>query len=108
MTGSFSQMRMHPHSHRHWSTCCSVGQLVVVEDEGVLQMSLGEQAVLAVTSDFAYGAMGAGGSIPSDTDLVFEANPRCSKTVLRSTHGRNCMFLLLNILLVCCSESQLR
>mmetsp|Transcript_27328 Transcript_27328/g.69121 ORF Transcript_27328/g.69121 Transcript_27328/m.69121 type:complete len:112 (+) Transcript_27328:83-418(+) len=49
-----------------------VGQVIKGWDEGVMQMSLGEQAVLTITSDYAYGMMGAGGSIPADTDLVFE------------------------------------
>lgn len=33
-------------------------------DEGVLQMSLGEKAILNCTSDYAYGSEGAGGVIP--------------------------------------------
>jgi hypothetical protein len=41
-------------------------------DEGVVQMSCGETAVLNITSDFGYGAQGAGADIPPNADLVFE------------------------------------
>ena len=52
----------HPHlcvAHRGW-------------DEGVAQMSLGEKAMLHITSDYGYGASGAGGVIPPNADLDFE------------------------------------
>ena len=41
-------------------------------DEGVIQMSLNEKAKLNITSDFGYGARGAGGVIPPNADLIFE------------------------------------
>jgi hypothetical protein len=42
-------------------------------DEGVMEMSLGEKAVLHITSDYGYGAGGAGdGVIPPNADLDFE------------------------------------
>lgn len=41
-------------------------------DEGVLTMSLGEKAVLHITSDYGYGDQGAGGVIPPNADLDFE------------------------------------
>lgn len=48
------------------------GQVIKGWDEGVPQMSLGEQAVLLITSDYAYGERGSGsGSIPPNTDLKF-------------------------------------
>jgi len=38
-----------------------------------MQMSLGEKAILHITSDFGYGSEGAGGgSIPPNADLKFE------------------------------------
>lgn len=37
-----------------------------------MEMSLGEKAILHITSDFGYGASGAGGVIPPDADLDFE------------------------------------
>ena len=40
--------------------------------QGVAQMSLGEKALLEITSDYGYGARGAGGVIPPNADLVFE------------------------------------
>lgn len=48
-----------------------VGQVIRGWDEGVAQMSLGEHATLAITSDFGYGARGAGGVIPPNADLNF-------------------------------------
>jgi FK506-binding protein 1 len=40
-------------------------------DEGVMQMSLGEEALLHITSDFGYGARGIG-PIPPHADLDFK------------------------------------
>jgi FK506-binding protein 1 len=37
-----------------------VGQVIQGWDDGVMQMSLGEKAVLHISSDFGYGARGAG------------------------------------------------
>jgi FK506-binding protein 1 len=37
-----------------------------------MQMSLGEKAILHITSDFGYGETGAGGVIPPNADLDFE------------------------------------
>ncbi|KAJ6001686.1 hypothetical protein N7522_006913 [Penicillium canescens] len=47
------------HSHRCW-------------DEGVPQMSLGEKAILTISSDFGYGERGFPGLIPKNSRLVFE------------------------------------
>ena len=49
-----------------------VGQVIRGWDEGVMQMSIGEKAKLLISSDFGYGAQGAGGVIPPNADLVFE------------------------------------
>ena len=49
-----------------------VGQVIKGWDEGVVQMSLGERATLHITSDFGYGARGAGDDIPPGADLVFD------------------------------------
>ena len=49
-----------------------VGQVIRGWDEGVIQMSLNQKAKLLISSDFAYGAAGAGGVIPPNADLVFE------------------------------------
>ncbi len=49
-----------------------VGQVIKGWDAGVMQMSLGEKAMLRITSDFGYGARGAGGVIPPNADLNFE------------------------------------
>eukprot|EP00754_Rhynchopus_humris_P042932 Rhum_TRINITY_DN2856_c0_g1::Rhum_TRINITY_DN2856_c0_g1_i1::g.8627::m.8627/K09568/FKBP1; FK506-binding protein 1 len=49
-----------------------VGQVIRGWDDGVMQMSLGEKAVLDITPDFGYGARGAGGVIPPNAQLKFE------------------------------------
>lgn len=49
-----------------------IGQVIKGWDEGVMKMSLGEKAMLRITSDFAYGASGAGNVIPPNADLNFE------------------------------------
>mmetsp|Transcript_63611 Transcript_63611/g.149051 ORF Transcript_63611/g.149051 Transcript_63611/m.149051 type:complete len:112 (+) Transcript_63611:59-394(+) len=49
-----------------------VGQVIAGWDEGIRKMSLGEQALLMIPAERAYGAQGAGGSIPPNTDLIFE------------------------------------
>ena len=49
-----------------------IGQVIQGWDEGVMQMSLGEKATLNITSDYGYGAAGAGSAIPPNADLVFE------------------------------------
>jgi FK506-binding protein 1 len=49
------------------------GQVIRGWDEGVMEMSLGEKAVLHITADYAYGSDGAGGGvIPPNADLDFE------------------------------------
>merc|ERR1711865_1149377 len=52
----------------------TIGVKQVIEgwDEGVMQMSLGERAVLKVPSAKAYGDKGIGGVIPPHADLVFD------------------------------------
>lgn len=37
-----------------------------------MQMSIGEKARLAITSDYGYGSRGAGGVIPPNADLNFD------------------------------------
>ena len=49
-----------------------IGQVIKGWDEGVMQMSLGEKANLKISSDYGYGARGAGGAIPPNADLNFE------------------------------------
>eukprot|EP00927_Polykrikos_kofoidii_P084466 TRINITY_DN8902_c0_g1_i6.p2 TRINITY_DN8902_c0_g1~~TRINITY_DN8902_c0_g1_i6.p2 ORF type:complete len:148 (-),score=20.94 TRINITY_DN8902_c0_g1_i6:111-512(-) len=49
-----------------------VNQVIRGWDEGVQKISKGEQATLRVTSDYAYGTLGAGGSVPPNADLIFE------------------------------------
>jgi FKBP-type peptidyl-prolyl cis-trans isomerase len=49
-----------------------ISQVIRGWDEGVMKMSLGEKAVLKISSDFGYGARGAPGAIPPNADLTFE------------------------------------
>ncbi|CAE6964410.1 FKBP1 [Symbiodinium sp. CCMP2592] len=49
-----------------------IGQVIRGWDEGVMQMSKGEKAILLITSDFAYGRAGMRGVIPPNANLVFE------------------------------------
>jgi FK506-binding protein 1 len=55
-----------------FSFTIGVGQVIQGWDEGVIQMSKGEKANLKITSDYGYGARGAGGVIPPNADLNFE------------------------------------
>lgn len=49
------------------------GEVIKGWDEGVMLMSLGEKALLKISSDYGYGADGAGGGvIPPNADLHFE------------------------------------
>ena len=49
-----------------------VGQVIQGWDQGVMQMSLGQRALLHIPSVMAYGERGAGGAIPPNADLVFD------------------------------------
>eukprot|EP00931_Biecheleriopsis_adriatica_P009150 TRINITY_DN110246_c0_g1_i1.p1 TRINITY_DN110246_c0_g1~~TRINITY_DN110246_c0_g1_i1.p1 ORF type:complete len:138 (+),score=33.32 TRINITY_DN110246_c0_g1_i1:85-498(+) len=49
-----------------------LGMVIKGWDEGVMQMSLGEKAKLAIKAEYGYGARGAGGVIPPNADLNFE------------------------------------
>eukprot|EP00545_Synedropsis_sp_CCMP1620_P001765 CAMPEP_0119015258 /NCGR_PEP_ID=MMETSP1176-20130426/10703_1 /TAXON_ID=265551 /ORGANISM="Synedropsis recta cf, Strain CCMP1620" /LENGTH=101 /DNA_ID=CAMNT_0006968537 /DNA_START=140 /DNA_END=448 /DNA_ORIENTATION=- len=49
-----------------------IGQVIQGWDEGVMKMSLGEKAILNISSDYGYGASGAPGAIPPNADLNFE------------------------------------
>merc|ERR1712154_310394 len=49
-----------------------VGQVIKGWDEGVIQMSIGEQSKLTISPDYGYGASGAGGVIPPNATLIFD------------------------------------
>ncbi|CAL1712611.1 unnamed protein product [Somion occarium] len=53
-------------------TQIGVGKVIKGWDEGVLQLSLGEKAVLTATPDYAYGARGFPPVIPPNSTLKFE------------------------------------
>lgn len=49
-----------------------VEQVIKGWDEGVLQMSVGERAMLRCSPDYAYGPQGVPGVIPPNAVLVFD------------------------------------
>ncbi|KHO01916.1 peptidyl-prolyl cis-trans isomerase [Metarhizium album ARSEF 1941] len=49
-----------------------VGQVIKGWDEGVMQMKVGEKALLDITSDYAYGDRGFSPVIPPKSDLLFD------------------------------------
>jgi len=49
------------------------GQVIKGWDEGFAQMSVGQQAKLTITPDYAYGTQDVGnGLIPANSTLIFE------------------------------------
>lgn len=48
------------------------GQVIRGWDEGVAQMSIGEQAKLTLPPEYAYGKQGVGNIIPPNTTLLFD------------------------------------
>ena len=49
-----------------------VGQVIRGWDEGICQLQKGQKAILTCPPHYAYGAQGAGDSIPPDATLTFE------------------------------------
>lgn len=49
-----------------------IGSVVKGWDEGIMNMQLGEVALLKVTSDFGYGTDGLQPMVPPNADLEFE------------------------------------
>ncbi|KAL4952419.1 hypothetical protein BDW69DRAFT_167788 [Aspergillus filifer] len=59
-----------------------VGKVITGWDEGVQQMTVGERAILTISSDYGYGKKGFPGLIPPDSGLVFEVE---LKKIIRAT-----------------------
>ncbi|KAG8903414.1 FK506 binding protein proline rotamase rapamycin-binding protein [Tulasnella sp. 417] len=55
-----------------FETYIGVGDVIRGWDEGVLQLSLGQKAILTCTPDYAYGARGSPPDIPPNSTLKFE------------------------------------
>ncbi|KAF9429837.1 FK506-binding protein 1A [Podila epigama] len=55
-----------------FETPIGVGRVIRGWEEGVPQMSLGEKAVLRITSDYGYGPRGYPPIIPGGATLIFE------------------------------------
>jgi FK506-binding protein 1 len=53
-------------------TKIGVGKVIRGWDEGVMGMSLGEEATLTISSDYAYGDRGFPGRIPPNATLIFD------------------------------------
>jgi FK506-binding protein 1 len=72
-----------------------IGQVITGWDEGVVQMSLGEKAMLKISSDYGYGARGAPGAIPPNADLNFEVELLAIGTLKSPayTSGSSCIIL---------------
>ena len=49
-----------------------VGKVIRGWDDGVMLMSLGEKAILHISSDYGYGGNGVPGIIPPNSDLDFK------------------------------------
>ncbi|RHZ84133.1 hypothetical protein Glove_85g112 [Diversispora epigaea] len=49
-----------------------IGQVIKGWDEGVVQLSVGQQAILTITPDYGYGVHGFGQVIPRDATLIFD------------------------------------
>ncbi|KAL3475270.1 hypothetical protein BJX99DRAFT_229929 [Aspergillus californicus] len=60
------------HGRGPLKTEIGVGKVILGWDLGVLQMTLGERAILTISSDYGYGTRGFPGLIPPDSGLVFE------------------------------------
>ncbi|CAO3613912.1 unnamed protein product [Cunninghamella blakesleeana] len=54
-----------------FQTAIGVGRVIKGWDEGVLQLSVGQQARLTCSPDYAYGKNGIPGVIPPNATLVF-------------------------------------
>ncbi|PRT54447.1 hypothetical protein B9G98_02067 [Wickerhamiella sorbophila] len=48
------------------------GSVIRGLDEGARKISLGEKAVINITSDYAYGERGFPGFVPPNSNLIFE------------------------------------
>ena len=57
---------------KHFEFKLGAGQVIRGWDEGVAQMSKGEQAILTCTPDYAYGPNGYPGVIPPNATLIFD------------------------------------
>jgi FKBP-type peptidyl-prolyl cis-trans isomerase len=50
------------------------GQVIKGWDIGIMSMQLGERAELHISSEYAYGAIGAPPSIPGSANLIFKVD----------------------------------
>ncbi|KAL2147766.1 hypothetical protein VTI28DRAFT_5538 [Corynascus sepedonium] len=62
-----------------FETVIGVGRLIKGWDEAVLEMRVGEQATLDITSDYGYGEKGFHGHIPPNADLIFDVHLKAVK-----------------------------
>jgi len=56
-----------------FSFAIGMGRVIRGWDEGVAKMSVGERAILSISSDYAYGDRAVGGDlIPANSALIFD------------------------------------
>lgn len=55
-----------------FETEIGTGKVIKGWDEGVIQLSLGQKAILTATADYAYGSRGFPPVIPANATLKFE------------------------------------
>jgi len=55
-----------------FKTAIGVGRVIKGWDQGVMDMTLGEQSVLTIPGHMAYGDRGFPGLIPANATLIFE------------------------------------
>ncbi|MBI9041153.1 peptidylprolyl isomerase [Lutibacter sp.] len=69
----FDQERDHQNGYNPFSTIYGPdARLIAGFKEGLQELKVGDKALLYIPSHLGYGAQGAGGVIPPNTDLVFE------------------------------------
>jgi FK506-binding protein 1 len=49
-----------------------IGQVIRGWDEGIMEMSLGQEAMLTISPDYGYGIQGIPGVIPGNATLIFD------------------------------------
>lgn len=69
----FDQERDNQSGYSAFSTVCGPdARLIAGFKEGLQELKVGDKALLYIPAHLGYGAQGAGGVIPPNTDLVFE------------------------------------
>lgn len=70
----FDRSKDHTPKGEPWEVEIGVGKVIRGWDEAIPQLSVGEEATLIITSDYAYGERGVPSLIPPNATLEFEVN----------------------------------